>query len=138
MAEEKKVDGIDDYLFIKYILLLSTKWVVAVVTRYYPFSELFKDCPYNAYWFGADKMRSYISLCAIAYGNNFVDYRFDRDEDYYYVSGRLEHETEEDIFVKFEETGKNNGLNFWFRGKLDDGSYKFMAPVNQKWLNVFF
>jgi len=118
--------------------MLYVRRIVAVITRYYPFSLMFRNRPFHAYWIGVDCMLSYLFLSAVVGNNHFIVESWDRVSDFYVVTGKLEKETDEDVFEGFEKMGAKGGLIFWYRGKLEGGIYKFMAPVDQDWLKNLF
>lgn len=126
-----------DYALAKTVVVLFLlnllDQFLTILTSYYPLSELFRDRLFHARWIGINVMVDHVLSCCLKNHNYFIDRRFYRDENFYYLFGRLEKETTENIFGEYEAYGRESGVNIMYRGKMDDGYYKFMALVDQNW-----
>ncbi|MCX6783953.1 MAG: hypothetical protein NT141_02700 [candidate division WWE3 bacterium] len=131
-----------DWLFIfriKFHLLKERKNnAITYITRFYPFSLMFRRNIHHAYWVGAERILLRIDVISHIHFNTFIDHKLDRDSNYYYVTGKFENEPAPEIFKEVEEWAQLQGLVIQSCGNSGDGTYKFMAPVNQNWLKVLF
>ncbi|MCX6783952.1 MAG: hypothetical protein NT141_02695 [candidate division WWE3 bacterium] len=123
---------------VKLFLIMYAFKLLTTLTRYYPFSQFFTDRRFHANWVGANRIFHRVKVCCSANNNEFIDMIADRDENFYYLAGRLLNETADDIFKDLQKNAQEEGLEILYRGKMEDGSYKFMAPVNQDWLKLLF
>lgn len=114
-------------------LFRSVEAFIYFITKYYPFSLLFRRRIFHADLLGAERTDRLIRFSCYDNGNRFILKNFGVDSYFYYVYGEFEKSPSKKLFEGIQKLAQADALEITNCGKTELGQYKFIAPVEQNW-----
>lgn len=136
--EPSGLDGETLWYTALFAMESGLSFLLSIITRYFPFNHIFTNRLFHAKWLGAYRIIKMVDLTAHAFSNRFNIENFEKDENYYYISGSFDKKPSENIFKSIQKCAGEEGLDIKYCGVVEDGTHRFIAPVNQKWKWTLF